>query len=51
MIGSEEARGVLDERGEMEVVCEFCGERYVFDREETERALADQSAGIPPSAI
>jgi len=51
MIGGEEARGVLDERGELEVVCEFCGERYVFDRNDTERALADRSAGAPPPAI
>jgi molecular chaperone Hsp33 len=51
MIGGEEARGVLEERGKLEVVCEFCGERYVFDRDDTERALADRSAGAPPSAI
>jgi molecular chaperone Hsp33 len=51
MIGSEEARGVIEERGELEVVCEFCGERYVFDRGQTERALADRAAGAPPSAI
>jgi molecular chaperone Hsp33 len=51
MIGSDEARGVLDERGELEVICEFCGERYVFDRAQTEHALADRFAGSPPSAI
>jgi len=51
MIGREEARGVLAERGELEVLCEFCGERYVFDHDETERALADLSAGVPPSAM
>ena len=51
MIGGEEARGVLDERGEIEVTCDFCGERYVFDRAQTERALADRAAGSPPSAI
>jgi len=51
MIGGEEAHGVIDERGELEVVCEFCGERYVFDRAETERALGDRAAGAPPSAI
>jgi molecular chaperone Hsp33 len=51
MIGGDEARGVLEERGEIEVVCEFCGERYVFDRDDAERALADRTAGAPPSAI
>jgi molecular chaperone Hsp33 len=44
MIGDDEARGVLDEKGQLDVTCEFCGESYTFDRAATEQALADQGS-------
>ena len=47
MIGAEEARAVLQEKGQLDVSCEFCGESYTFDRAATERALA---AAPPPDA-
>jgi molecular chaperone Hsp33 len=50
MIGAEEARGVIAERGRLDVTCDFCGQGYAFDRAETERALADAASGTPPSA-
>ena len=30
-LGHEEARGILAERGEIEVGCDFCGQQYRFD--------------------
>jgi len=50
MIGAEEARGVIAERGRLDVTCDFCGEGYAFDGAETERALADTASGTPPPA-
>jgi molecular chaperone Hsp33 len=50
MIGAEEARGVIAERGRLDVTCDFCGEGYAFDRAETERALADTGGRTPPPA-
>lgn len=39
MIGPDEARALLAEKGEISVTCEFCNETYVFDPGETEAAL------------
>jgi redox-regulated HSP33 family molecular chaperone len=39
MIGAEDARALLTERGEISVTCEFCNETYVFDHGQTEAAL------------
>lgn len=47
MIGAQEARTVLEEKGRLDVICEFCGEGYTFDRAATEQALA---AGPAPDA-
>lgn len=30
-LGEEEAQGILEERGEIDVTCDFCGQRYRFD--------------------
>ena len=30
-LGAEEAQSILDERGDVEVACEFCGLQYHFD--------------------
>jgi len=31
MLGHEEVAGIIAERGEVEVNCEFCNQRYCFD--------------------
>jgi molecular chaperone Hsp33 len=30
-LGREEADGIIAERGEIEVACDFCGQQYRFD--------------------
>ena len=45
MIGADEARALLTERGAISVTCEFCGTRYGFDPAEFARP-----AGDPPPA-
>jgi molecular chaperone Hsp33 len=50
MIGAEEARGLIAERGRLDVTCEFCGEGYAFDHAETEHALADEASRTPSPA-
>ena len=41
MLGREEVGDILAERGEIEVFCEFCNERYVFDAIDAEAVFAD----------
>lgn len=36
MLGVEEVRSILEEQGEVEVFCEFCNQRYEFDRVDAE---------------
>jgi len=50
MLGREEIEGLLRERGEVEVRCEFCAERYVFDPDAAKAALADLRGETPPWA-
>jgi molecular chaperone Hsp33 len=50
MVGAEEVDRALADRGSMDVTCEFCGQRYVFSREQAERALADAGAPTPERA-
>ncbi len=38
-LGSEELRRIIDQDEETTVICEFCKERYVFDREELKTLL------------
>ena len=44
MLGYDEVRAILAERGLVEVGCEFCGASYRFDRWEAERVFT-ASAG------
>jgi molecular chaperone Hsp33 len=39
MMGKEELEGVLHERGQIEVNCEFCNKHYLFDRLDVEQLL------------
>jgi molecular chaperone Hsp33 len=50
MVGAEEVRKALADRGAIDVTCEFCGERYAVSREEAERALADAAGRTPHQA-
>ena len=50
MVGAEEVRHALADRGTLDVTCEFCGERYAFSREEAAHALADASGKTPQRA-
>jgi molecular chaperone Hsp33 len=40
MLGLDEARSIIAERGEVEVHCEFCNRRYAFDPVDTEEIFA-----------
>lgn len=40
MLGPDEVRSLLEERGIVEVSCEFCNRHYAFDSVEAEQALA-----------
>ena len=44
MLGQEEVDSIILERGEVEVHCEFCNERYIFDRVDSDAAFADVMA-------
>ncbi len=41
MLGREEVNTIIDERGDVEVHCEFCNQRYVFDRVDADAVFAD----------
>ena len=40
ILGYDEVRSVLEERGSVEVHCEFCNRRYLFDRVDAEQVFA-----------
>ena len=40
LLGSEEVRSILEEQGQVEVACEFCGRQYVFDAVDAEQVFA-----------
>lgn len=44
MLGREEVESILVERGDIEVHCEFCNQRYVFDRVDADAVFADVMA-------
>jgi redox-regulated HSP33 family molecular chaperone len=50
MVGAEEVRKALADRGAIDVTCEFCGERYAVSRAEAEGALADAAGRTPQQA-
>lgn len=51
MLGAEELESILEERGEIEVNCDFCNTQYVFDKIDTRQLLAakNDAAVIPQS--
>jgi len=48
-LGEAELRGVLAERGDVEVLCEFCNKPYRFDEVDVARVLADSPGPGSPS--
>jgi len=42
MLGREEVRSLLDEYGVAEVCCEFCNQRYEFDRVDAEQVFVSE---------
>jgi molecular chaperone Hsp33 len=40
LLGSAEVRSILDEQGQIEVACEFCGRQYTFDPVDAEQVFA-----------
>ena len=49
MLGEEESRAALEERDSIEVVCEYCGERRVFDSVDVTRLFVDNVVTGPKS--
>jgi molecular chaperone Hsp33 len=41
MLGREEVNSIIAERGDVEVHCEFCNQRYVFDRVDADAVFTD----------
>jgi len=50
MLGRDEVRALVAERGEVEVHCEFCNRRYAFDAIDSEQLFAGGgSTAAPPT--
>jgi molecular chaperone Hsp33 len=49
MLGEEEARQTLEQQGEIEVICEYCGRRRHFDAVDVQRLFADNVVSGPDS--
>jgi len=43
MLGYDEVRSILEERGAVDVDCEFCNQHYTFDRVDAEQLFASSS--------
>ena len=48
MIGEDEARAALEERGDIEIVCEYCGRRRTYDAVDVERMF--NASPVPPGS-
>ncbi len=42
MMGREEIKSILEERGELEVHCDFCNQRYRFDQIDSEQLFLNE---------
>lgn len=42
MMGKEEVQSIIEERGEVEVHCDFCNQRYRFDKVDSEQLFASE---------
>ncbi|KAF1052352.1 MAG: 33 kDa chaperonin [Burkholderia gladioli] len=52
MLGREEIDGVIEERGHVEIHCEFCNQRYEFDPVDVEQLFVtpELGAGVAPAS-
>ncbi len=51
-LGTDEVEGILAERNEVEVGCEFCGKQYRFDAVDAAQLFTTPDASLPgPSAV
>jgi molecular chaperone Hsp33 len=50
-LGEEETRSVLEERGEVEVRCDFCNRAYVFDAVDVGQLFSASVAGGSGSRV
>lgn len=51
MLGSEELESIIEERGEIEVNCDFCNTLYRFDKIDAAQLLAAEPLNPPSSAM
>ncbi len=49
MLGEAESRAALEDQGDIEVICEYCGRRRHFDAVDVERIFADNVVPAPDS--
>ncbi|MGH8820659.1 MAG: Hsp33 family molecular chaperone HslO [Rhodoferax sp.] len=49
-LGQDEVQSILEERGEIEVGCEFCGRQYRFDTIDAAQIFAAPGARVPGSS-
>ena len=49
MLGEKESRAALEEQDSIEVVCEYCGEKRLFDSVDVSRLFADNVVSGPES--
>jgi molecular chaperone Hsp33 len=50
-LGREEAQSILDERGEIEVGCDFCGQQYRFDAVDAAQIFTSPGDQPPATAV
>jgi molecular chaperone Hsp33 len=49
-LGADEANSVIEERGQIEVACEFCGVQYHFDPVDTARLFVPSTQQLDGGA-
>lgn len=49
LLGEQDAIDLVEERGEVEVACEFCNEHYHFDKVDVAEIFADETVNTPHS--
>jgi molecular chaperone Hsp33 len=50
MLGDEEILSIIEERGNIEVNCDFCNALYTFDRVDAAQLLVSEATVVSPSA-